>query len=74
MLIKTTRYKWFIDYKKLVLITKISDVEGKIPNSSSLGTTPVFNTKISEVENKFPNHAKYITTSEIIKWKILQED
>ena len=44
----------------IVLNTKTSEVESKIPNTSSLVTTTVLNTKISEVENKIPDHAKYI--------------
>ena len=47
-----------------VLNTKISEVENKIPDTSSLVTTTVLNKKISEVENKIPDHAKYITTQE----------
>ena len=50
-----------------VLNTKISEVENKIPNTSSLVTTTVLNTKISEVENKIPDNSKYITTQESIK-------
>ena len=44
------------------LNTKISEVENKIPNTTSLVTTTVLNTKISDVEKKFPNHQKNITT------------
>ena len=47
---------------KTVLNRKISEIENKIPNTSSLVNTTVPNTKISEVENKIPDHAKYITT------------
>ena len=48
--------------------TKCSEVENKIPDTSSnLMTTNVLNTKISEVENKVPNHDKYITTPEFNK-------
>ena len=50
-----------------VLNTKISEVENKIPNNSTLATTTVLNTKISEVENKFPDNSKYITTQEFNK-------
>ena len=32
----------------------------KIPDTSGLVTTTVFNTKISEVENKIPDNSKYI--------------
>ena len=52
---------------KTVLKAKISEVENKIPNVSSLVTTTVLNTKISEVENKIPNLAKHITTPEFNK-------
>ena len=38
---------------------KISEVEDKIPNTSTLVTTTVFSTKINEVENQIPDHAKY---------------
>ena len=47
-----------------VLNTKISEVENKIPGTSSLVTTTVLNTKISEIEDKIPNSSKYITTQE----------
>ena len=46
------------------LNTKISEVENKIPDTSSLLTSTVLNTKIGEVENKIPDHAKYSTTQE----------
>ena len=45
-----------------VLNTKISEVENKIPNTSSLVTTAVLNTKISVIENKIHDNLKYITT------------
>ena len=47
--------------------TKLSKVEDKIPNSSSLVTTTVLYAKISEVENKISHHAKCITTQEFNK-------
>ena len=47
-----------------VFNTRISEVENKIPDTSSLVTTTVLNKKISEVENKIFDHAKYITTQE----------
>ena len=51
-----------------VLNIKISEVEDKIPNTTSnLVTTTVLNTKVSEVENKIPNDSKYITTQEFSK-------
>ena len=46
------------------LNTKISEVENKIPDTSSLVTTTVLKTNIREFENKIPNHDKYITTPE----------
>ena len=51
----------------VVLNTKISECECKIPDTSKLVTATVLNTKISEVENKIPNHDKYITTPECNK-------
>ena len=44
------------------LNTKISEVENKVPNTSSLVATTILNTKVNEVKNKIPDHAKYITT------------
>ena len=46
---------------------KISDVENKITNTSSLVTTTVLITKIIEVENKILDNAKYITTQDFNK-------
>ena len=46
----------------IVLNTKISEVENKIPDTSSLVTTTVLNTKIGEIENKVP-----ITTPDLNK-------
>ena len=40
----------------------MSEVENKIPGTSSLVTITVLNANISEVENKIPDQAKYITT------------
>ena len=59
-----------------VLNTKISEVENKIPNATSLVTISVLDIKLSEVENKIHDHAKYITTQEFNKQgqKILQQD
>ena len=42
--------------------TKISEVENKISDTSSLVTTTVLNVNIGEVENKIPDHVKYIVT------------
>ena len=50
-----------------VLNKKISKVQNKMPNTSSLVNTTVLNTKSTEVENKISNHAKYITTPEFNK-------
>ena len=44
-----------------ILNTKISEVENKIFNTSSLVTTTVLNTKISDVENKIPHNSQYLT-------------
>ena len=44
--------------------TKNSKVESKIPDTSSLVTTTVFNKNICQVDNKNPDHAKYINTQE----------
>ena len=49
------------------LNTKFSEVENKIPNTSSLVTATVFNTKICEIDNKIPNHDKYVTTPKFNK-------
>ena len=49
-----------------VLNTKISEVENKIPDTSSLLTTTVLNTKISEVENEIPDHANIILLLNLI--------
>ena len=51
----------------IVLNTKSSEFENKIPKTSGLVTTTVLTTKISEVENKIRNHDKYITTPEFNK-------
>ena len=50
-----------------VLNKRISEVENRMLNTSSLVTTTVLNTKNSEVENKILDHAKYITTQEFNK-------
>ena len=55
---------------KTVLNTKISKVENKIPDTSSLVTTIVFYTRIGEVENKILDHAKCITTEDSSKLTI----
>ena len=50
-----------------VLNRKISEVDKKMPDTSSLLTTSVLNTKISEVEKKVSDHAKYITSQKFNK-------
>ena len=50
-----------------LLNTKISEVENKIPNTSSLVTTIVVCRKISKIENRIPDHAKCVTTPEFNK-------
>ena len=42
-----------------VLNTKLSGVENKIPDTSTLITTTALNTKIAEVKNKIPEHANH---------------
>ena len=59
MLIKNIRYEWFIT---TILNTKSSEVENKIPDTTSLVTTTVLNIKTSKVENKIHDNSKYITT------------
>ena len=46
---------------------KISEIENKIPDTSSLVTTTVLNRKISEVENKILDNSKCLTTQEFNK-------
>ena len=43
----------------IVVNTKISEVENKIPDTSGLMTAAFLNTKIEEVENKVSDHDKY---------------
>ena len=50
-----------------VLYKKISEVENRLTDTSSLVTTSVFNTKISEVEIKISDHNQCITTQEFNK-------
>ena len=50
-----------------VLDTWISEVENKIPDTTSLVTTTVLNARIGEAEKKLPDHAKYLTTQEFDK-------
>ena len=65
ILIKKNKYKCVSGYNCFEY--KISEVENKIPDTSSLVTTNVPNAKISKVENKIPDHAKYVTNQEFIK-------
>ena len=44
------------------LNTRISEIENKISDVSSLMSTTFLNTKIGEVEKKIPNQDAYITT------------
>ena len=52
--------------KKTDFNTKVTEIEGKILDVSSLVKKTDYNTKISEIENKVNdhNHDKYITTPE----------
>ena len=50
-----------------VLNTRISEVENKIPTTSSFVTTIVRNTKTGEVENKISGHTKYIASQKFNK-------
>ena len=52
---------------KTSLNTKISEVENKMLNASSLVTTTVFDTKNQLVKIEIPDHAKHITTQKFIK-------
>ena len=58
-------------------LTALTAVEKKIHNVSNLVKKTDYNTKISELENKVTtdhDRDKYITTQEVIKLTILQED
>ena len=50
-----------------VLNIKISELENKMLDTSSLVAATTLTTKISEAENKIPEHAKHITTPEFNK-------
>ena len=50
-----------------VLNAKVSEVENKILDASSLVQKTVLNIKIGEVENKFSNNSKNFTTQEFNK-------
>ena len=65
------------DITDLAPTTALTAVEKKIHNVSNLVKKTDYNTKISELENKVTtdhDHDKYITTQEVIKLAILQED
>ena len=51
----------------IVLNTKITDVENKIPDTISLVTTTAIVAKISEIEKEIPGHAKNVTIQEFNK-------
>ena len=51
----------------IVLNTKVSEVDNKIPDTCSLVTTNVLKTKINEVGNKITDNSKNITTQEFNK-------
>ena len=59
----------YVDKKYQIKIKniKISEIENKIPDTSSLVTTTVLNRKISEVENKILDNSKCLTTQEFNK-------
>ena len=50
-----------------VFNAKVSEVENKILDTSTLVIATVLDMKIGEVEKKIPGHAKYITTQEFNK-------
>ena len=50
---------------KNLLNTKISEIQHKIPNTSSLVTTTVLNMKVMEVENKIPDNSKDINSNKL---------
>ena len=54
--------------KKTNYNSKVTEVEGKLPNISSLVKKANYDTKIGEVENKVSDHGhdKSITTSNLI--------
>ena len=47
-----------------VLNTKISEVENKLPDNSSLVAKTVLNTKVIEVQNRVPDNSKDVTIQE----------
>ena len=47
-----------------VLNTKISEVENKLPDNSSLVAKTLLNTKVIEVENRVPDNSKDVTIQE----------
>ena len=52
---------------------KNSEVQNKIPDTSSLVTATVLNTKFSEVENKTPDTSSLVTTT-VLNTKISEVD
>lgn len=57
-----------------VLVTKIREVENKIPDTSGLATATVLNKKIGEVENKIPDVSRLIKKQIItIKYQTLDK-
>ena len=51
--------------KKTDFNTKVTEIEGKIPNVSSFLLTSVFNSKITEVENKTPDFKNLASKTEV---------
>ena len=49
-----------------ILNANTSEVQNKIPNTSTLVTATVLNAKISEVENEIPDHALHILLLNLI--------
>ena len=52
--------------KKADFNSKITEIEGKIPDVSSLITKTNFNTKITEIEGKVPDVSSLITKTNLI--------
>ena len=51
--------------KKTDFNTKVTEIEGKIPNVSGFLLTSVFNSKITEVENKTPDIKNLASKTEV---------
>ena len=56
---------WLSDY--YCFITKIGEVENKIPEPCDLVTTTILNIKIGKVENKIPDVSDFVTTAVLNK-------